>query len=63
MKESDFREFVKPLTGKSSQGKWDYRVTVQRLTDGATRTIKVSGGIPIIEIYAQKLRRELESNE
>lgn len=59
MDEKNFRAWITPLTGKASEGKWDWRVTVQRLTDGMTTTEKVSGGWPVAEAYAEFLARKL----
>lgn len=59
LKEEDFRVKIIPLSEKAGQGKWDWRVVVQRLTDGVTRHDKVSGGWIIAEHTANRLMREL----
>ena len=59
MTDKDFRAFIMPLKGKASAGKWDWRVVVQRLTDGVTKTEKCSGGWLIAEAVANRLMRDL----
>lgn len=51
----DFRVWIHPV----KHPKWDYRVVVQRLTDGVTKTERVSGGEPILEATVNRLAHEL----
>lgn len=59
LKSTDFRVQIDPLVGKQSEGKWDYRVIVTRLTDGMTKTERVSGGWKTADYYANKLAHDL----
>ena len=59
MKSTDFRAWIKSLSDKAGNSKYDYRVTVQRLTDGLTKTERVSGGWNIAEAYCDKLAHSL----
>jgi len=57
---ADFRAWIHPITSPDeSEGKFDYRVVVQRLTDGVTKQTKVSGGWTIAEAYCNLLARDL----
>jgi hypothetical protein len=62
MKATDFRAWITPRKS-SSKGKWDYRVVVQRLTDGKSAQEKVSGGWLVAEAVANKLARSLGMDE
>jgi len=55
----DFRVHISPLSQAASRGKYDWRTTVQRLTDGTTKTALVSGGWTVAESYAEKLAHDL----
>lgn len=59
MKTTDFRVHITPLSEAAGEGKYDWRVTVQRLTDGATRTERVSGGWVVAEQYATMMAHKL----
>lgn len=59
VKPTDFRVIINPLSEKQSQGKWDFRVVVTRLTDGTTKAELVSGGHIIAESVANRLARDL----
>ncbi|MBD3263787.1 MAG: hypothetical protein GF375_01640, partial [Candidatus Omnitrophica bacterium] len=58
-----FRAWITPIPEEDSEGKWDYDVKVQRLSDGKTKTLKVSGGWQVAESYARKLMDELRDVE
>ena len=55
----DFRVTITALSEKAGNGRYDWRVTVQRLTDGMTSTERVSGGWPVAETYATILAHRL----
>jgi uncharacterized lipoprotein YmbA len=57
--DKDFRCYIKPIPVSANEGKWDWRVTVQRLKDAVTRHEKVSGGWIVAESVARRLMREL----
>lgn len=54
-----FRCWIHPLSEMASQGKWDWRVVVQRLTDGVTKTLKVGGGWEAAESCARRMMQDL----
>ncbi|MFH0964582.1 MAG: hypothetical protein V2A58_11310 [Planctomycetota bacterium] len=59
--EKDFRCWIHPLSERAGEGQWDWRVIVQRLTDGLSRQERVSGGWQIAEAVARRLMRELST--
>ena len=54
-----FRAWITPIPEEKSEGKWDWDVKVQRLSDGKTKTLKVSGGWQVAESYVRQLMDEL----
>ncbi len=59
MDERNYRVWIVPVKGKASK-EWDWRVTVQRLTDGVTATQRVSGDWPVAEACAEALARRID---
>lgn len=52
----NIRSIVKAVTDP----RWDFRVTVVRLSDGRFRTDLVSGGAPIVDATIRRLTEELD---
>lgn len=59
MDERKFRAFINPVSVNEEPGKWDWRVIVQRISDGVSRYERVSGGWLAAEAVAEKLAVEL----
>ncbi len=59
---SRFETSVDPIPQSESEGKWDYKVTVKRLSDGKTLTDKVSGGQSTADAAANRLKGQLEND-
>lgn len=60
MKATDYRAWIHPLRRDC---RYDYRIVVQRLTDGVTRHEKISGGWELAVAVAQALAAELGCTE
>lgn len=54
-RDSDFRTFITPI----KHPRFDWRVTVTRLSDGTTKTDRASGGWTAAEAVAMRLQTEL----
>lgn len=47
----------------ATEGKWDWQITVKRLTDGKQLTEKISGGEVLVDRMVRSLKEKLMHSE